>query len=104
MATQGINMVFTGLGSFSGSVPVAGTYQVIGRLDLPTVSKGNIANSQVVTTVSQNGTLMYTGLAGAEGFDLTLVCAAGDVIQVTTSSSAAVDQGANAFRVNVSIG
>jgi hypothetical protein len=104
MAQVGINMVFTGLGSVSGSVPQAGTYMVIGRLDLPTVSKGDIANSQVVTTVSQNGTLMYTGLPGAEGFDLTLVCAAGDIILINTSSSAAVDQGANVFKVKVSIG
>jgi len=97
-------MVMSGLGSFSDSVQTAGTYQVQGSLTLPGISKGDVANSQVVTVVQQNGSTRYTGLAGAEGFNITLVCAAGDVIGIILSSSAAVDQGINVVKATIAIG
>lgn len=104
MAQLASQMVMSGLGSFSQSVPMAGEYDVIGSLTLPGIGKGDSANSQVVAVVKQNGTTMYTGLAGAEGFQLVLNCAASDIILVQLSSAAAVDQGINVVKCTVAIG
>jgi len=97
-------MVLNGLGTQQQSVGAAGTYDCIISLNLPTISKGDPASSQVVTVIKQNGSTIYTGLAGAEGTMITVVCAAGDIIAVQLSSAAAVDQGLNAVRGIVAIG
>lgn len=104
MANSVVNMVMSGLGTAQASVSNAGSYDIIGSLTLPGISKGDPSNSQVVTVVKQNGTTMYTGLPGAEGFQLILQCAAADIIAVQLSSAAAVDQGINVIKAVVSIG
>jgi len=104
MATLSQNMVMSGLGTMTTGVSQAGEYDVIGSLSLPGINKGDPANSQCVAVVNQNGTTMYTGLAGAEGFQLVLNCAANDSISVTLSSSAPVDQGINVIKCTVAIG
>lgn len=97
-------MTISGLTSAQTSVPLAGLCQIICSLSLPMISKGSSANSQVVTVIKQNGSTMYTSSAGAEGFQISLSCAANDVISVTLSSAAAVDQSLNVIKANVSIG
>lgn len=103
MAAYNQNLVFNGLGTLSITVPVAGTYFISGNISIPTISTGSSPSSCLVT-INQNGSPIYTGVAGAEGFYTSMVCAAADVIAVVFSSSAAVDQLLNVIKSTISIG
>lgn len=94
-ALQSIN----GLGVFPiFTAPAAGVYFVNGQLNLPSIPQGSGA-SQVVCVVKNGGSTLYTGAAGATGFQVNqIVCAAGDAITVTLTSAAAPDQGLNVVR------
>ena len=104
MANSSVQMVIEGLNSMQTSVPNAGKYLVTCKMNLPTLSKGDPANSQVVAVVSQQGSPVYTSVAGTEGFQISLNCAADDVILVSLSSAAAIDQGLNVIKTVVAIG
>lgn len=105
MATQfNQNLTFNGLGTLSITVPLAGAYFVSGKISLPTLSKGDSAPSACLVVVNQNGSPVYTGIAGAEGFYTDISCAANDVIAMVFSSAAAVDQGLNVIKSVISIG
>lgn len=107
-----LNMSISGLGSQSITMPVAGLLTVDGKLSLslesqdvsqpaPPSSPPNSAPSgasQCVVTINQNGSPMYTGIAGATGFNKELQVAVGDVIAIVLSSSAAPDQGLNVIK------
>ncbi len=97
-------LVIEGLNSAQTSVQDAGKYALTCKISNPTVSKGDSANSAAVALVKQNGSTIFTSPAGAEGFNLTLTCAANDVIQVSLSSAAAVDQPLNVIKTSVAIG
>ncbi len=97
------NIESTGLSTISTTVPYAGPYFVKGMITLPTLVDGGGASSLVVT-VNQNGSPVYTGSAGAEGFYTNISCAAFDVIAVVFSSSASVDALSNALQSVISIG
>lgn len=98
-------MVLCALGTFTTSVQAAGLYDIIGSLTLPGITNGAPANSQVVAAISLNSSLLFTGQAGAKGFEIVGVnCAAGDIIQVQLSSAAPVDQGVNVIKCTVAIG
>ena len=84
------NSVINGLNSSSVTVPYAGPYIVKGKITLPTLVNG-AGSSSLVVTVNKNGSPVYTGLAGAEGFKTFVNCAAYDVLQVALSSSNAND-------------
>lgn len=96
------NAAIGGLNTYSVIVPNAGPYAIKGKLTLPTIVGGGGASSCVVT-VNQNGSPVYTGVAGAEGYFTTLNCAVGDTIAVVLSSAAAVDQALNAVKATVGI-
>jgi hypothetical protein len=76
---------------------------VQGKLQLPTLINGGGA-SQAVTTITQNSTTVYTGLAGAEGFKTVINAAALDTVTVAVTSSATPDLGLNVVKTAVSIG
>lgn len=110
MANSSTNLVFTGLGTLTYVIPAAGSYTFKGSAHVPTATENagtggnNIGPSQVVIVIKQNGTTVYTGSAGDQGFKLSaLNCALSDSITFTTSSSAAVDQGPNAVKLSVAI-
>lgn len=103
MATYDQNLVFNGLGTQSVTVPFVGVYFIEGHTSLPTLVGGGGA-SELLTTVNQNGSPVYVGPVGAEGFKTQLNCAVNDVIDVVYSSSAAADQPLNVIKSNVSIG
>lgn len=103
MASFNQNAVFNGLGTFSLKVPEAGPYFVEGHISLPTLVGGGGASS-VVVVVNQNGSPVYTGNAGAEGFRANLLCAANDTVAVVFSSSADADQSLNVIKSNISVG
>ena len=98
-------MVISGLESQTTSVTNAGNYTITASLSLPTINKGASANSQCVTTVTQNSSVIYTSTAGCAGFQLLNVpCAANDTITVAMTSSDPVDQGLNVVKTTVAIG
>ena len=75
------------------TAPAAGVYFVNGQLTLPQlVTSGGAGASAVVATVKQNSSTIYTGAAGASGFQIPqITCASGDVISVVLSSAVAID-------------
>jgi hypothetical protein len=79
------------------TAPAAGVFFLNGQLSLPQLTTdGGVGASAVVATVKQNSSTIYTGIAGASGFQINqIVCAVGDVIAVQLSSSAAVDTANN---------
>ena len=96
------NYTLSGLVTLSVGVPNAGPYVVKGKISLPTVTDGGGASS-VVAVVNLNGSPVYTGTAGAEGFRANLLCAAGDTVAVVLSSAAAPDNVLNAVKSTVEI-
>lgn len=99
------NAAIGGLNSYAAAVPAAGPYFVSGKLMLPTVVGGGGQSSVVVTVTNGTGPVtLYTGAAGAEGFYVDTLCAAGDVLTIALTSANANDQGLNAVKAVVSIG
>lgn len=75
--------------------PATGVYAINGQLSLPQISKGSGA-SQVVAVINVAGSPVYTGVAGATGFQARVTATAADTVNVVLSSSAAADQVLNA--------
>lgn len=103
MANNRRSFVMTGLITQATTLTQAGVYSIEGKLSMPTISEGSSADSQVVATINQNGSPVYVGQAGAEGFKAPLNVAANDVIAVVLSSSAAIDQDLNVIKCVVAI-
>jgi hypothetical protein len=96
------NFTNVGLNTLSFSLPTAGPYFVDGKLSLPTnTDDGAAGTSSCVVTVNQNGSPIYVGLPGAEGFHCTLLAAANDAITVVFSSANAIDQAPNAVKATI---
>lgn len=92
-AQQSIN----GLQTFTlFTAPTTGSYFVNGQLQLPTPT--GAGQSAVVAVVKKNvSTTVYTGIAGATGFQIpALALAAADVVTVVLTSANAVDNVLNA--------
>lgn len=116
------NISYSGLGTVTYVAIANGIVNFQGTLTLPTLV-GDISqpvppssvpavgsapvyqspSSQVVVTVNKNGSPVYTGKAGANGFQTSLLCAITDVITVVLSSSAACDQVPNLVKANIGI-
>lgn len=95
---------YNGLGTFPLGVTDTGVYNIQGNITLPKIPKGDTANSSVVVTININGGgTLYTGAAGAQGFNFTTSATANDIINVILTSAAAVDQGLNLIKTNVTI-
>ena len=99
------NFALSGLTSIDTAVPTAGPYFVKGKIQLPTVTAGGGQSSCVVTVTNRTGPVtLYTGTAGADGFYLDTLCAAGDVIRIALTSAAAADAPLNVIKCEASIG
>ena len=93
-----------GLTSVDTAVPAAGTYSVKGKLLIPRISMGDGQSSAVVTITNRTGPVtLYTGTAGADGFFVDALCAAGDFIRVAVTSAASADQPINAIKTQIYI-
>jgi hypothetical protein len=109
-----------GLGTFSFPLETTAVHNIRATLQLPNVvpsatqgsgagagtgtGGGAQVSSQVVATVSRNSTVIYTGQAGASGFSiLGANFTAGDVVNVTLSSSLPQDQQPNAVKMTIAI-
>lgn len=98
------NFTSTGLTTNTFSIPTAGPYSIRGKTTLPTnTDDGNTGTSACVTTINQNGSPIYTGLPGAEGFYTTFLAAAGDVMTVVFSSGATIDQPLNTIKCSFGV-
>lgn len=97
------NLAFNGLGTLSVTVPSAGDYFCEGHITIPTITNGG-GQSSLLVVVNQNGSPVYTGQAGAEGFRTVVSCAANDVIAIVFSSSNPNDLVLNAIKSVISIG
>lgn len=97
------NIESTGLGTTSITVPYAGPYFLKGKFLIPTSIAG-AGQSSLIVTVNKNGSPVYTGNAGAEGFYTDVSCSANDVMTIVLTSSAAVDAVNNAVKAVYSIG
>lgn len=97
-----VNAAMGGLGTFSLIVPNAGPYTVSGKIMLPTIVGGG-GPSSCLTTINLNGSPVYVGNAGDEGFKATFLCAAGDTVAVVFTSAAAADQPVNAIKAQIGI-
>lgn len=83
--------------------PTTGLYFVNGQLTLPSLSQGG-GVSAVVAVVNVAGSPVYTGTAGATGFQANVSCTAGDTVNVALSSAAAPDLVLNAVKGVVGCG
>lgn len=110
-----------GLKATTVNIPTTDQYNFAGTLTVPTAvptaaqgagggtgtgsAVALISPSQIVCTVRQNGSTIFTSSAGALGFNLNAVsCTAADVITVTLSSSLASDAAAlNSVRLTLSV-
>ena len=108
-----------GLETTTVNIPTTDVYSLVGTITTrtaqsPAVSTGPgggagtgvggapTAPSQVVATIKQNGSTIYTSQPADRGFAINaLSCTAGDVITVALSSSLATDQGMNATRLTL---
>lgn len=97
------NFVFCGLGTLTFSAPSTGGYFLEGKTSLPTISNGGGVSS-LLTVVNVNGSPVYTGIVGAEGFRTDLSLTANDTITVVFSSAAAPDQGLNVIKSTIAFG
>ena len=102
MANFSQSQSFAGLGTITINIPSAGRYGIDGKITLPTISSGS-GQSSVVVTINQNGSPIYTGAAGAQGFHTNPYCAASDIITIVLTSAATVDQGLNVIKTTVSV-
>lgn len=84
-------LTLVGLSTLTTHANTTGPHVIFGKITCPQLAQGSSAPSQVVVTVNQNGSPIYTGTAGAEGFKQQMLCTSGDTITVVTSSTAAVD-------------
>lgn len=93
-----------GLSTVTIKVPTSDTYKLEGKINTPSLQSGSNAQSSVVVTISQTGLgTIYTGPAGAKGFQIKPVCSANDVLTIVLSSANAVDQGTNMIKSVISI-
>lgn len=99
------NLSICGLGTVTWVCPAATTLLLDGKLSLPQLTDdGGSGASAALMTINQNGSPVYTGQAGAEGFRVNNITAAlNDTFTFVLTSSAAVDQLTNAIRGVIAI-
>lgn len=98
------NVELVGLNSVDTAVPTAGAYVVSGKIDIPTVVGGGGQSSVVATISNRTGPVtLFTSVAGADGFTVEALCAAGDFLRVALTSAATADQPLNAIKCQIQI-
>jgi len=97
------NVSFVGLGTYTFVAPFAASFFFEGKMTIPTLTNGGGVSSLLVV-VNLNGSPVYTGIAGAEGFRTDIACALADVVTIVLSSADTPDQGLNVIKSTFSIG
>jgi hypothetical protein len=100
------NLTSTGLTTLTLSVPETDSLCFVeGNVTLPTLTDdGSAYPSDCIVTVKQNGTTIYTGLKGAQGFRVTFSGTLGDTILVIFSSDLTTDAALNAVKATIQFG
>lgn len=111
MSNHSQNFAISGLETLTIVMPLAGQFMLSGKLSLPRLSQDdptdpNFLNqpSLVVATIKQNGTTIFTTIAGADGFSIPIQAALKDSFTVALSSSNAADEVLNAVKAAISLG
>lgn len=120
MANFSQSASFSGIGTYTMTIPTTDTYNFQATLTLPnsdaTASQGagggagtgSAGNSrivsQVVLTINKNGSPVLASAAGDRGISVNaLACTVGDVMTFVTSSAQASDKASNSVRVTLAI-
>jgi len=102
MATYNYTSNFVGFTPITlPGAPASSPYTIQGQLTLPSLTRGSSSNSSVVITIKKGATVIYTGQPGVNGFQMTTDLNKGDVITITPTSSATVDQGRHFIKIHV---
>lgn len=114
LSTLLIAVQFNGHQSLNGlnatrlfTAPASAIYFINGTLSIPQPSQnGGTGASQAVVTVSKNGTtVIYSGVAGANGFGIPVVSlVSNDSVSMSITSNASIDQGINVIQGDVFFG
>lgn len=111
MSAYSQNFTISGLETLTIVMPVAGNFTLSGKIKLPRLSQSdptdpNFLNypSQVVATIKQNGSTIFTSTAGSDGFSIPILAASQDSFTVQLNSSAAEDNVLNAVSAVISLG
>ena len=111
MSNYSQNFAISGLETLTIVMPVAGNFTLSGKIKLPRLSQSdptdpNFLNypSQVVATIKQNGSTIFTSTAGSDGFSIPILAALKDSFTVQLNSSAAEDNVLNAVSAVISLG
>lgn len=103
MANQVLSTTFAGLGTAASvTASTSDIYNITGTLTIPTLITTGI-KSQVVVTVNQNGSPVFTSAQGVQGFQTGVQATAGDVITIVISSSLPADAAPQAVKTTLSI-
>lgn len=111
MSNYSQNFAISGLETLTVVMPVAGQFTLSGKLKLPRLSQTDPTDpnyssypSQVVVTVQQNSSTIFTSTAGSDGFSIPISAASQDTFTVQLSSSESQDEVLNAVSAVISIG
>lgn len=111
MSAYSKNFSISGLETLTVVLPVAGQFTLSGKLKLPRLSQTDPTDpnysyypSAVVATIKQNGSTIFTSMAGSDGFSIPISAASQDTFTVQLSSSEAQDEVLNAVSAVISIG
>lgn len=110
--TYALALNFSGSASLNGlqsttifTPPADGIYFINGQLTLPQLVGGSSAPSQAAALVKKNGSVIYTGLSGATGFQIhQMSLLSTDSIAVELTSQATIDKVTDAVRGQVYYG
>lgn len=115
------SLTTTNLGTTTVTIPATDTYNFIGTLQLPVAQTPAASQgagggagtgtggtptvpSQVIVTIKQNGSTIFTTAAGDRGFALRdVVCTAADSITFAAASSLATDQQPQAIKMTIAV-
>ena len=101
----------SGLETLTVVMPLAGQFQLEGKIKLPRLSQSDPTDpnflsypSAVVATIRKNGSAIFTTTAGSDGFSIPISVALSDSITVQLTSSSPQDMVLDAVSAVVSIG
>lgn len=119
MANYNLSLTSTNLGVTTVNIPSADRYVFQGTLELPNIEPSATqgpgggagtgtggaqkVHSQVVVTIRQNGSTIFTSTAGAQGFEIDVLCAANDIITFTLTSALAQDNQLNSLKMTLAV-
>lgn len=104
MANYLLSEVVQGLQTVTFTAPAADQYVVDIKTTISTLTTtGGTQQSQLVTTINQNGSPVVAYPAATRGSQTRLSCAQGDVITIVFSSASAVDSALNAIQSVIAV-